>query len=269
KAALDAGSDPNEQWYGAPAIYWCSLEGNCEMLELLISSGADVNAVTDSGTSALAAICLYPKEPADFISENIELNKKVTNRVSEDLARDNGWLRPTDTLFFCSTSEKIKLLLASGANPNANQTVGDIIKQTPFLTAIVNERLDWVKAFLTSKKTDLEQRFVSELDTNNTSVLKITDISTINQLNQNNSEGWQSIPTQNTALLYAIEKQNIELVQLLISSGALINNGKQTKKTNNATIVRNIVSPLDVAIEKGNMQIVNLLKSKGAVSFKK
>ena len=83
------------------------------------------------------------------------------------------------------------------------------------------------------------------------------------------------IPMFNTPLLYAIDKENLELVKLLVEGGAEINNGKKYEWDKSTPQYRThhweLWTPLDVAqsAKKPNKEIIDYLISKGGVKNRK
>lgn len=260
KAAFDAGADPNEKWSGAPAISWAVRQSNCEMIKLLAEKGAKVDETGLLGLTALYIAVDDPKEPADMIKTNEETNARILKHYTEPEAKAKGWWAEIDPTKFSTSAEKVKLLLELGADPNYAEGNGTVKIGTPFLRAVEKQNLILVKTLLDSKKVNPELRF-------NAWAEKAS--ATANYINagvyvdKGSAQYWATVPQFNTPLLEVIEKQNFELVKLLVDGGASLTNGKKVGGYNGHTWA--YLNPLDVASDLKSTEIITFLKSKGAI----
>lgn len=116
KALLARGADPNEKTtYGAPALY-AALQSP-DMMIMLINAGADVDAKTSHGDTALiqAALCGYTEAAALLIEKGASLDELGSNSHYTPLMWSAHWSYPAVT----------KLLIEAGADPDIQNERGD------------------------------------------------------------------------------------------------------------------------------------------------
>jgi len=262
KAALDGGADPNEQFSSAPCIYWAAIQGRTDIMQLLIDKGAKVDGVGLLCLTALYGVIEGNKTPEDYVAENKKLNEAMLKRIKEDVLKQNGWWRLTDITKFSTPAERVKVLLDAGADPNYLLGNGSVKIGTPFLIAVQSNKLELVKVMLDSKKVDTELRFDQWLEK---TMKMVTILEAGKYDNKKAALDWAQIPKYNTPLLFAVEKQNLELVKILVEGGANINMGKKVE-----TKYWEFWYPLDVAkkAKNPNQEIINYLISKGAEESK-
>jgi len=262
KVALDSGADPNEMQSSAPAIYWAAIQGRIDVMKLLIEKGAKVDGIGLFGITALAAVVDDKRTPEMYVAENNKLNTNMLKRIKEDVLKANGWWRVVDSSVFSTPAERAKVLLDAGANPNFLLGNMSVKVGTPFLNAVKAEKLELVKVMLDSKMVDTEYRFDQWVE----GTLKMVNILDAGKWdNKKAALDWATIPKSNTPLLFAIEKQNFELVKILVEGGAYINMGKKVENNN-----WEFWYPLDVAqnAKNPNKDIIDYLISKGAENSK-
>lgn len=269
KAALDAGANPNEQWSSAPALYWAATTcGRGDIMKLLLEKGAAVDGVGPIGITPLGGICNDPKTPQMYVDENIAINAKVLKRVKEEDAKAKGWLRETDISVFSTPVERARILLQAGADPNfllGNLTVKE---WTPFLTVVDKQNIELVKVLLESKKVDTEIRFHQWAE-GAAKFANYLNAEGYSDLSQDDAQKWAERPTFNTPLLFAIEKNNLELVTLLVENGANLYNGKKIQEKTATTTYLKYMSPLDWAIKHNHLEIIAYLQTKNAIRYQK
>ena len=268
KEALNEGADPNESWDGNTAIGWISWRGSCEMLRLLVEKGAKVDGTAFSGNTALAIAVGNKEYPEKVIKDNEETNAKMLKRFGEEKVKEKGWHLNVDKNSFSTPEEKIKTLLELGADPNFLLGNMSVKVGTPFLNAIDNQNLQRIEIMLISKKADTELRFDQWVESTLRFVNKI-EVGKYEKMDRKDVKAWASIPRFNTPLLFAVEKQNLALIKLLVENGADINNGKKRITGAKDQTIFSYHSPLDIAVEKGNKEIIEYLKSKGAIKYQK
>ena len=274
KAALDAGCDPNESLGTSTILSWAANWGcNAEMVKLLIDKGAKVDGVGSLALTPLAGLVWAKNNtPEEIVARNNKTNDQMLKRIKKEVLMQNGWWAQTDITKFSTPLEIAKVLLDAGADPNYVLGSGAVKIGTPFLSAIKEGKFDLVKLMLDSKKVDTEYRFDSYAE---------KSIKVSNKLGAGRYGGaaterdWAEIPMFNTPLLYAIDKQNLDLVKMLIEAGADINNGKKHEwgETGAGVSIHHweLWTPLDVAknAKNPNNEIIDYLISKGAVSNQK
>ena len=260
---LDAGADPNEMNSSSPAIYWAATMGNVDMIKLLVEKGAKVDGVgVLMGLTALSGLVDGAKEPDELVAYNKKVNTSLLKRVKGDTAKVSKWLAHEDIKRFSPVADKIKCLIELGADPNFKLGTGSVKIGTPFLNAVKAQKLEFVKIMLDSKRVDTEYRFDEWLE----GTMKMVSILEAGKYdNKKAAIDWATIPKYNTPLLFAIEKQNLELVKILVEGGANINMGKKVE-----TKYWEFWYPLDVAMKdkKPNKEIIEYLISKGAQESK-
>lgn len=262
KLALEQGADANEVMSGSTAIYWASLMGRLDVMKLLIEKGAKVDGTALIGNTALYGIISDYKNPADFVKENQKINEKVLKHFTEAQSREKGWWREVDSTIFSTVEERARFLIESGADPNFLVGNGTVKEWTPFLLAVDKGYLDLIKVMLNSKKADTEFRFHQWVE-GVVSFTKYLDAS--KYVNSDDVRLWASVPQYDTPLLFAVEKNNLEMVKILVEGGAEINNGKKVEKKGWFYYK----SPLDIATENNYTAMVEYLTSKGAVRYQK
>ncbi len=262
KLALEQGADANEVWSSSTALYWAADVGRLDMMKLLIEKGAKVDGTAFLGNTALFGIVSNYKMPSDYVNENQKINDKILKHYTEAQCREKGWWRETNISLFSTPAERAKLLLDNGADPNFLVGNGTVKEWTPFLEAVKKAYLDLVKVMLESKKVDTEFRF-HQWSEGVVSFTKHLDAGKYE--NSDDVRVWAKVPKFDTPLLFAVEKNNLEMVKLLVEGGAEINNGKKVEKKEWFYYK----SPLDIATENGFTAIIEYLNSKGAVRYQK
>ena len=253
KKAFDDGADPNEKWSGATALFWASVQGQTEVIKIIIAKGAKVDETGLLGDTPLDGIVFFAKSPEEFVAENKKTNEKILKHFTEEKAKESGWWKETDITKFSTVAERAKLLLDAGADPNF--LLGNVGKTgTPFLNAVEKQNLEAVKAMLDSKKVDVELRLGQRSNKDN-EWLKVYFASNTIDMNL--------VPSVNTPLMFAVEKQNLALVKILVEGGASTENIKKVSGSNGR-----LESALSIALDKGYKEIADYLISKGATSPK-
>ncbi len=184
KELLNNGVDVNirEETMGStPLLVACSLEGTYDIIELLISEGADVNLIeTHGGRTSLMWASQNSKKAVKLLLENgAEVNVKGVDGMTAFIQSIFGILSGSVTTEVCD------LLLEKGSDVNSQLAGEDAVGWTALMFASSNEKLDLVK-YLVSKGANVN--------------LKAKD--------------------GNTALSFAINNKNEEIVKILRTAGA-------------------------------------------------
>lgn len=264
KAALDAGADANEKWSGATALCWAAWRGSSDMLRLLVDHGAEVDGTGLLGNTALACVIGDRDEPAELIDVNQKVNDRLLKHYTEEQIRAKGWWRQTDPAAFSTTADRVQTLLDLGADPNYLLGNGTVKEWTPFLTAVDKGEVDLVKEMLASKRADPEIRFHQWAEGVD-SFVKYIDVGSYTAEGRHVARDWSQVPQFATPLLFAVDKQDVEMVKALVDGGANVNNGRKRELGDSSSTSWWLESPLDVAIKKGNPEIIAILKAKDAV----
>jgi ankyrin repeat protein len=208
---LDHGADVNWKLNGGPPLDQAAMNAQKTMVELLLSRGADVNALTRSGGTALltatrggfqAVVEVLLAHKADVNAHFTTINQTLTPL---HLAAEKGY------------ANLIKLLLAAGANPNVENSEG----QTPLSYAAENGYLEIVKMLLAAK-ADPDG---GKLDVPLLSAIHKQDALSAEQLleaganpNAASAEGWTQRGNHITVapLWLAIDSDQLPMVNLLL-----------------------------------------------------
>ena len=224
------------------------IEGNIEIVEYLVSQGADINIKDGSGETPLQiAIHEGKLELINFfLSKKADVNMKdFFNETSLHEAVNKGEI------------EIVKLIVAHGADLNAKNN----LKETPLFYAVKNNYSDIAK-YLISKGSEVntkdlggrsplhEAAYQGSLDTVKYLISKGARV--------NAKDKYDIYP-----LHVAAKQGQLEIVKYLILKGAKIN------VTGAAVIGLSIYrtmrcTPLHVAANKGHLEIVKYLISQGA-----
>jgi len=208
------------------------------MLDTLLSAGADVNAVSDSGQTALvtairkrnrnAALALIDANSITCTETTLNRNNKKSTSSGVHHHEVHG-----DALILAiqwGDDSVVEKLLNAGASVNALGAADDYMAQckctciTPLTAAIMEENLPLVNKLISMGAA-----------VNNPS---------------------DSASSSMTPLTAAIMEENLPLVNKLISMGAAVNNPSDSASSS--------MTPLTAAIMEENLPLVNKLISMGA-----
>ena len=205
---------------------------NIEILQYLVSNGADVNYKTPEGKSVLE-FALNDKPTLEFL---LKSGARVNPRI---IAKN---------FYICENNEVLRLLIANGANINARGEFGE----TPLKRIIGFAKFDTIKNLLDlGADINIPNEFgdtvlmdaVTNEDPKITALLLKRGAALI--INSGNER------YGDTALMKAAGKGNIEIVKMLVGNGAKVNLKNNMDET-----------PLMRAVE--HPEIVQYLISKGA-----
>ncbi len=213
-------------------------KGKCEMVELLLEKGADVNACDSYGSTPIAsALTTSPK----IVNILQKAGAKGVERVATDEADEilgaivDGNIEKVREL----VSDEDKLVNARG-HINYSVKHGSMTKNyvsgnaTPLLLAAIAGKMD-IAEYLIDRGAEIDRR------------AQITYAMTDNEKSENfSSYDW-------TPLIGAVSAENPDMVKLLISAKAKID----------ATSSKGL-SPLLIAIRDKNIAITEILLSAGA-----
>ena len=109
---IEAGIDVNAAIDGAPPIVWLASKrrGNCEIAKLLIDNGADVNAVGESGLTAIRMA---------VVNDHKELVRLLIENRADVCAADQDGVTAIHTAAIHNRKELVQLLIENGADVNA------------------------------------------------------------------------------------------------------------------------------------------------------
>jgi ankyrin repeat protein len=239
---LSKGADVNaKDAYDRTALIFAVGSGNDEIAELLISKGADINAKNSMGETALAVAAFYGrKETAELlISKGVDVNIK-----------DNYNNTALMTTVYLGNDEIAELLISKGADVNIKDTRGTVLKSRfSGINSIIDTILD-----PNNKNGYWQDVSPTEVRLKPNSNIKEGDVKEIAK--DDFDKIWailQRVLQGKTALIFAAERGNNKMVELLISKGADINAKDEEGRT-----------ALMSAAFYGRKETVNLLISNGA-----
>ena len=154
KQYLDAGGDVNaKNKVTTTPLYWAAYEGQKEIVELLITNGADVNlrsgmvVKTKDGSEGnkMAQEIMNNRTPLDMaiLREHTEIAELLIAKGTDVNAKSNRGYTPLHEASKKEKTEIIELLIAKGADVNAKDADG----KTPLDRAIMN-RIDEIADLL-------------------------------------------------------------------------------------------------------------------------
>lgn len=234
--------------YGAKTTPLMAVVGNSsilkshkkEIIEYLISKGADVNVSANGDTALHLAITSREKEVVELLIDrgaDVNAGEDSYSRNALHIALDEGM------------TKMVKLLVDNGADVNAeanshNRTYGGHFKDiTPFRTAVIRNNIEITK-YLVDKSADVNARSSDGL----TPLLfvlyccsgKSDSLELVKYLVDNGADVNVRDADGNTALMYAVANDSAELVKYLVSKGADVN-----AKNNEGRSVVDIVDTVD------------------------
>lgn len=238
---------------GTTALHWAVYNGNTELTQLLLASGASVTATTRLGgltpvmmaakTGDAAALALLLDAPGGSRAAPTD------GRSNASVANSNG----TTPLMFAAASGKgdaVKLLLDRGADINAKDTHG----QSALMFAAAQGRVDAIKVLL-QRKAD------PDLMTNVSPIVTMTE----RYKQQTEGKGTRGITSEGgrndinsmggmNALMFAAREGYLSAVHELVGAGANVN----------AASGADSLSVLTLAIVNGRFDIAKYLLDHGA-----
>ncbi len=259
KRILESGVDVNsvdKDKYGNTALHYAAYKNKTEIVKLLLSKGANVNAVSINKETPLHLACFYGNK------EVIELLLAAGANVNA--VRIDGWT-PLHVAADIENISITKLLLTAGADITIKNNEGKTAfyyAEEPELKALLDPKIALFKAFSTSKYKEVKRVLESGVDVNSV-----------------DEDG-------NTVLHYAAYNDETEIAELLLSKGANVNAVNREKETplhmasdeGDKEIVKLLLgaganvnaveidgkTPLHMAVENGHFEIVKLLLGAGA-----
>lgn len=222
---------------GSHALYWASLQGYIDIVQLLIDGGADTNALGKNGHyHSLHAVSITGNtEIAQLLLSNgADVNLQGTDMSPLHIASSQGHL------------ELVRLLIDNGANVNAQ----DRLRRTPLPSALTNGHLGIAKLLLENGADVNARRGI--LDTPLQTAVKRSYLEMAQLLIDNGADMNTRDLYHNTPLQNALTHGYLEMVQLLIHNGANVNarGGYHT--------------PLQTAAERSYLEMAQLLIDNGA-----
>ena len=292
---IDAGADVNYMLPIAPIqaapLMMAASKGNLAMVEKLLSKGAEVNARTEDGTTALiyaasgghlAVVQKLLTAGADIHARNAEQGALGASLIQErkdvaEFLRAAGARLNLSEAAACGLTDEVRALLAAGASPDEGAAIAHAAKSENLEIIIllveagasVNARdsdgntalhyaAQWemydIARYLLTKCNALADIENDDEETPFDLAIHSDDTEMVRLFLDNCKVNVNKRDyTGATALHHAVSSDNPELVQLLLSAGAKVNVKDCLGET-----------PLSIAKEDENVTIVRLLRAAGA-----
>jgi len=206
---LKSGADINEPGgrYGETALMAASRKGNFDIVKLLISKGADVNAKGTYGDTALIAASWGCQ--LDIVKYLIEKNAKINEKN-----KSYGSTALNIVAGDCDDARIIRQLLDNGADLNIKNNGGD----SPFFSAVKHGNVNSIAMLLETgayinerNKNGYTALMIATLKDNKSAAAFLIDKHI--DINAKNDSG-------ETALSIAIRNKHSAIVELLRNAGA-------------------------------------------------
>ncbi|XP_019855630.1 PREDICTED: ankyrin repeat, PH and SEC7 domain containing protein secG-like [Amphimedon queenslandica] len=267
KLLLEKGADPNccvKYYSGGPTALIKAIKNkNIGIVEVLLEKGADPNIGSDT----------YEGTPLHCAIEtgNANIIKLLIIKGNADVnAMDKRKRTPLFEAVKSSSIETVDILLTNGARTDVVDEYGD----TPLLLAVkrgTRSSTQIIKSLIIKGQADVtaackKYHINPELSRSEIAELLITKIQLIGKPIESHTKpeeviGLLEIETDpniteylfgGTALITAIENDNIDIVKLLLEKGA------------NPNVTKDNETPLFVAVKSGNIEAVDILLTNGA-----
>ena len=216
KSLIDRGADINAKSEKGETALMNAAINNIESVEILLTHGAKINEKDKDGNTALAWAI---DRNYQYLNNQVPIVKLLIAQGADVNARSNNGTNVLTIASYKGNTDIVKLLIARGADVNAKNKKGE----TALMNAAINN-IESVEILLTHGA----------------------------KINEKDKDG-------NTALAWAIDRNyqylnnQVPIVKLLIAQGADVN-----ARSNNGTSV------LTIASYEGNTDIVKLLIARGA-----
>lgn len=263
-AEVDAGDNENTTPLGVAAV-----GGHLNVIEFLISKGADPLAVDDNGHTALhwAAFNNHVDVAGILLDLGVDIN-----------AANSGGTTALHGAAFSGHTAMVEFLLSKGASLNLNQG-----GYTPLVLAAYRGKTDVVRVLIEQgADTSIWADWQSPLHM----AARSGNPETVGLLLSEGADVNARLEDSPAPLIPAIESGSVEIVNLLLDSGADVRGGWDSGYTalhfavqqGNCEIAEELIrrgaavnaadedgtSPLDVAVREGNTEIVGILIENGA-----
>lgn len=213
-------------------LHWAAITGQREVAELLLAKGADANAKHRTGDTVLhiAASRGHNDMAQLLISKGADVNAKnaAGGTPLHYVARS-----------FSPSTEVIELLITKGADVNSKNNDG----QTPVVAAMAHNRRNIIE-LLVARGADISNIHLAAYLGDADKVKSFLDEGA--DVNEESESGY-------TLLYYAAMASSKDMAELLLAKGADVNAKNKYSGT-----------PLHVAVRKGYKDLVELLIASGA-----
>jgi len=223
KLLLARGANPNTKGYfDSTPLMVAAARSNNEIVEALLSAGADVNAQDGSGNTALL-LFLYPgdgQRPRPVKQHSVLvgtlLRAKNINVNAQNKKGETALMRAVRL----DDVESVRLLLGAGANPNATDKVGD----TAYVLAYENGNAEIEKLLTTAA---VQYKTPAVLNAFLVAAISKKDAAKVKELldqgadpNYQHPIGLDHLDITRTVLMQAAIAGDATIVQMLVDKGA-------------------------------------------------
>jgi len=245
KQHLDAGAevDAKDDKFVGTFLHWAAAGGQNEIVELLITKGADVNARNDDGVTPLDTAIMHKQT-------------EITDLLRQHGGKTGDWLNADDSIHNAASAghiEAVKQHLAAGADVNAKDSVG----WTPLHLAAIYDHKETAELII-ANGADVNAKNDGGFTPLHAAALnghkEIAELLLANGADVNPKDRGR-VPAEDTGktpLHLAAKKGHNEVAELLIAKGADVNKKDDDGKT-----------PLDSAIFAKQTETADLLRKHG------
>lgn len=194
-----------EQYYSNTPLHSAAEWGNTEIVKLLLTYNADINATNSRGETPL-------HKAAQHSGRREIVNFLLANKANLN-AKDTNGLTPLHTAELCGRRDVVVLLLTNKAEINVQDNQG----RTPLHFAVNSGRKDMVELLL-ANKADIDARSNHGVTPLHEAAMGgMTDIAKLllakgANINAKDNSGW-------TPLRYVVSREHKDLVELLRQHG--------------------------------------------------